>query len=133
MNTSTKAVQAVHGAIKAIIEKSECPLALMALNGSRHGLCTAVRDFIMAQGAPEPIERGALFLWTTSVYDIHESWPEFSGEHRYPVPAYGYMGLTSPQTAYRMCSDKFGDHPYGQARLRLARYALEYFEGMLKL
>lgn len=53
-----------------------------------------------------------------------QSWPEFSGNVRYPVP----HEHVSPESAYTAKYDvpKWGDDAYGQARRRLCQHVADW-------
>ncbi len=53
-----------------------------------------------------------------------QSWPEFSGDVRYPVP----HEHVSPESAYTAQLDvpKWGDDAYGQARRRLCQHVANW-------
>ena len=53
-----------------------------------------------------------------------QSWPEFSGDVRYPVP----HEHVSPESAYTAEFDvpKWGDDAYGQARRRLCQHTADW-------
>ena len=53
-----------------------------------------------------------------------QSWPEFSGDVRYPVP----HEHVSPESAYTAKFDipKWGDDAYGQARRRLCQHVADW-------
>ena len=58
------------------------------------------------------------------VYTAAQSWPEFSGNVRYPVP----HEHVSPESAYTAKFDvpKWGDDAYGQARRRLCQHVADW-------
>ena len=53
-----------------------------------------------------------------------QSWPEFSGDARFPVP----HEHVSPESAYTATYDtpKWGDDAYGQARRRLCQHIADW-------
>ena len=58
------------------------------------------------------------------VYKATQSWAEFSGDVRYPVP----HEHVSPESAYAAKFDvpKWGDDSYGQARRRLCQHVADW-------
>ena len=83
------------------------------------GICNAVT---CGESSPE-VRSGCLDLLS----DLMEEWPEFSGDHSYPVP----HPSENPERAFDLASTEDMWNPesaYGAARLRLLDWLIDQLE-----
>lgn len=137
----TTPLQAVHAALKGMLEQSKTPEGLELLNRDSQGICSAIIWALRETKMPFHMYCDTKEAWCQHYPRMFREWPESSGIPHYPVevdafphPVLAGVYCRSAYEQFTGATEMFGGtKPYGQARLRLLAYLVQEFEVMAAL
>lgn len=137
----TTPLQAVHAALKQLLQQSKTPDGLALLNRDSQGICSAIVWAIRETKMPLHMYCDTKDAWREHYPRLFREWPESSGFPRYPVEVDAFPHPTLAGVYCRTAPEQFhgsnemfgGSKPYGQARLRLLAYLVQEFEVLAAL
>lgn len=137
----TTPLQAVHAALKLMLQQSKTPEGLELLNRDSKGICDAIVRAIRETKMPLHMYCDTKDAWREHYPRMFREWPKSSGFPHYPVEVdafphpvlAGVYCRTGPEQFHGSIEMFGGTKPYGQARLRLLAYLVQEFEVLAAL